>query len=95
MCRAQRRHGLPDHFARHAVDEGPRIYIERINIVGNAADEGLLVIRRDFRSVQGDAYNPLLVDSAKKRLEALGIFKKVEVRCCPGLPRIASCWTSR
>lgn len=61
------------------VEEGPRIYIERINIAGNTRTKDH-VIRREFRLVEGDAYNPLLVDRAKQRLQALGIFKSVDIK---------------
>lgn len=67
----------------YVVDEGPRIYIERINIIGNERTKDY-VIRRDFRLSEGDAYNPLLVDRAKKRLSGLGFFKGVEVKRRPG-----------
>jgi len=67
----------------YQVDEGPRIYIERINIIGNERTKDF-VIRREFRLAEGDAYNPLMVDRAKKRLEALGLFKAVDVRRSPG-----------
>lgn len=67
----------------YTVDEGPRIYIERINILGNTRTKDH-VIRREFRLAEGDAFNPLLVDRAKKRLEALGLFKAVKVNRAPG-----------
>ncbi|MEQ1653351.1 MAG: outer membrane protein assembly factor BamA [Hyphomicrobium sp.] len=67
----------------YVVDEGPRIYIERINIVGNERTKDY-VIRREFRLAEGDAYNPLMVDRAKKRLMGLGIFKAAEVKRRPG-----------
>lgn len=67
----------------YTLDEGPRIYIERINILGNTRTKDH-VIRREFRLAEGDAYNPLLVDRAKKRLEALGLFKAVKVNRNPG-----------
>ncbi|MEQ1669259.1 MAG: outer membrane protein assembly factor BamA [Hyphomicrobium sp.] len=67
----------------YVVDEGPRIYIERINIVGNERTKDH-VIRREFRLAEGDAYNPLMVDRAKKRLMGLGIFKAAEVKRRPG-----------
>ncbi len=67
----------------YVVDEGPRIYIERINIIGNERTKDY-VIRREFRLAEGDAYNPLMVDRAKKRLTGLGIFKTAEVRRRPG-----------
>ena len=67
----------------YVVDEGPRVYIERINIVGNERTKDY-VIRREFRLAEGDAYNPLMVDRAKKRLEGLGLFKEVDVKRRPG-----------
>ena len=67
----------------YVVDEGPRIYIERINIIGNQRTLDY-VIRREFRLAEGDAYNPLMVDAAKKRLTNLGFFKTVEIKRRPG-----------
>lgn len=78
----------PDQATRtiaitYQVDEGPRVYIERINIVGNERTKDY-VIRREFRLAEGDAYNPLMVDRAKKRLSGLGLFKNVDVKRRPG-----------
>jgi outer membrane protein insertion porin family len=67
----------------YVIDEGPRVYIERINIVGNFRTEDG-VIRRQFRLAEGDAFNRLLVEAARKRLRALGFFKTVEVETEPG-----------
>ncbi len=67
----------------YAIDEGPRIYIERINVSGNDRTKDH-VIRREFRLAEGDAFNPMLVDRAKKRLQGLGYFKAVEVKRRPG-----------
>ena len=62
----------------YVVEEGPRVYIERINVYGNTRTKDH-VIRREFRLVEGDAYNQLLVRNAKKRLQALGFFEKVDI----------------
>jgi outer membrane protein insertion porin family len=67
----------------YVIDEGPRIYIERINIIGNLRTRDF-VIRREFRLAEGDAYNPLLIDRAKTRLQALGFFKSVDIKRRPG-----------
>ncbi|HEX2841297.1 outer membrane protein assembly factor BamA [Hyphomicrobium sp.] len=67
----------------YLIDEGPRIYIERINVSGNLRTKDY-VIRREFRLAEGDAYNPLLVDRAKKRLQSLGFFKSVDIKRRPG-----------
>jgi outer membrane protein insertion porin family len=65
------------------IDQGPRVYIEKINIVGNnrTLDK---VIRREFRLVEGDAFNRLLVDRSRTRIRALGFFKDVSVKNSPG-----------
>ena len=67
----------------YVIEEGPRIYIERINIVGNFRTEDK-VIRREFRLAEGDAYNRLLVEAARKRLRVLGYFKTVDIDTDPG-----------
>lgn len=67
----------------YVVDEGPRIYIERINVIGNERTKDF-VIRREFRLAEGDAFNSLMVDRAKKRLQALGLFKSVDIKRRPG-----------
>ena len=63
----------------YTIDEGQRVYIERINVIGNLRTKDH-VIRREFRLVEGDAFNPLMVEAAKKRLQGLGFFKSVEVK---------------
>ena len=60
------------------VDEGPRVYIERIDIIGNTATLDH-VIRRELRLSEGDAFNRVLLDSSKNRIKALGFFKDVTV----------------
>ena len=63
----------------YLVEEGPRIYIERININGNERTKDY-VVRREFKIAEGDAYNQLLVENAKKRLQNLGFFKTVDIK---------------
>jgi outer membrane protein insertion porin family len=65
------------------VEEGPRVYIEKINIVGNTRTLDK-VIRREFRLVEGDAFNRVLVDRSRTRIRALGYFKDVDVKPLPG-----------
>ncbi len=60
------------------VEQGPRVYIERINILGNVRTLDY-VIRREFRLAEGDAYNKLIVDRARRRLQGLGFFKSVKI----------------
>ena len=65
------------------VDEGPRSYVERIEIIGNARTKGF-VIRREFDISEGDAFNRVLINKAKRRLEALGFFESVKITTRPG-----------
>ncbi|MGX1107415.1 MULTISPECIES: outer membrane protein assembly factor BamA [Bradyrhizobium] len=66
-----------------AIDEGPRTYIERINIRGNSRTRDY-VIRREFDISEGDAYNRALVDRAERRLKNLDFFKTVKITTEPG-----------
>ena len=65
------------------VKEGPRVYIERIDIVGNTTTQDY-VIRRELRLAEGDAYNRVLVDRSKIDVKRLGFFKTVDVDQTPG-----------
>jgi outer membrane protein insertion porin family len=66
-----------------AIDEGPRTYIERINIRNNTRTRDY-VIRREFDISEGDAYNRALVDRAERRLKNLDFFKSVKIATEPG-----------
>jgi outer membrane protein insertion porin family len=65
------------------VEDGPRVYVERINVHGNSATRDY-VIRREFDLGEGDAYNKAMVDKAERRLNSLGYFKKVKITNQPG-----------
>ena len=67
----------------YAIDEGPRTYIERINVRGNTRTRDY-VIRREFDLSEGDAYNRALVDRAERRLKNLDFFKTVKILTEPG-----------
>ena len=62
----------------YVVEQGPRVYIERINIIGNARTRDY-VVRREIRLAEGDAYNRLLAEQARGRLQKLGFFKSVKL----------------
>ena len=66
-----------------AIEEGPRTYIERINVRGNTRTRDY-VIRREFDISEGDAYNRALVDRAERRLKNLDYFKTVKIVPEPG-----------
>lgn len=65
------------------LDEGPRVYVERIDVRGNTRTRDY-VIRREFEIGEGDAYNKVLIDRAERRLNNLGYFKKVRITNEPG-----------
>jgi outer membrane protein insertion porin family len=65
------------------VREGPRVYIDRIDIVGNTQTLDY-VIRREMSLSEGDAYNRVLVDQSKNRIKSLGFFKDVDITTTPG-----------
>jgi outer membrane protein insertion porin family len=65
------------------VEQGPRVYIERINVRGNTRTRDY-VIRREFDVAEGDAYNRALVDRAERRLKNLNFFKTVKITNEPG-----------
>ncbi|WP_172295158.1 outer membrane protein assembly factor BamA [Pseudoruegeria sp. HB172150] len=65
-------------FIDFAIVRGPRIFVERIDIEGNATTLDR-VIRRQFTAVEGDPFNPREIREAASRIEALGFFSKAEV----------------
>jgi outer membrane protein insertion porin family len=75
--------------AKHTVDlvfdvtQGPRVYVERIDIVGNTRTEDK-VIRREFRLAEGDAFNAEAIRVTRQRLQDLGYFNNVRITPSPG-----------
>jgi outer membrane protein insertion porin family len=65
------------------IQEGPRVYVERINISGNTRTLDK-VIRREFRLAEGDAFSTAKVRRSQERLRNLGFFEKVDVSAAPG-----------
>ncbi len=65
------------------VDEGARVYVERIDIRGNVRTLDS-VIRREFRVSEGDAFNTALLRRSEQRIRNLGFFDTVEVRTQQG-----------
>ena len=65
------------------VKEGPRVYVERIDITGNVRTLDK-VIRREFRLVEGDAFNTSRLQRSEQRIKNLGFFKKVDITTNPG-----------
>ena len=64
------------------VQEGPRVFVERVEITGNVRTLDK-VIRREFRLVEGDAFNTARMRRSRERLQNLGYFKEVEIDNVP------------
>jgi outer membrane protein insertion porin family len=67
----------------YVVNEGPRVFVERINIAGNIRTLDK-VIRREFRLVEGDAFNASKLRRSRTRIQNLGFFEKVSIEQVPG-----------
>ena len=67
----------------YEIGEGPRVFIERIDISGNTRTKDK-VIRREIRLAEGDAYNADLLRRTRQRLIDLGYFNGVEATTAPG-----------
>src|SRR5207237_4402611 len=70
-------------YVAFVSEQGPRTYIERIEIHGNTRTRDY-VIRREFDIAEGDAYNKALIDRAERRLKNLNYFKTVKISNRPG-----------
>ena len=64
------------------VREGQRVYLDRIDVVGNTRTIDQ-VIRRELRIAEGDAYNRVLVDRSVTEIKRLNFFKTVEIEQVP------------
>ena len=65
------------------VNEGPRVYVERIDIGGNMQTLDK-VIRREMRLSEGDAFNRVLLERSERGIQRLGYFSEVAVEELPG-----------
>lgn len=63
----------------YQIEEGPRVYVQRIDIVGNTRTLDK-VIRREFRLVEGDAFNAAKIRRSQQRIRDLGFFETAEVK---------------
>ena len=62
----------------YLVDEGARLYVERINIFGNTRTRDF-VIRREFEFAEGDPFNRTFLAAGREALNGLGFFSRVDV----------------
>jgi outer membrane protein insertion porin family len=65
------------------MNEGPRVYIERVNITGNIRTLDK-VIRRQFRLAEGDAFDTAKLRASRRNVRALGFFRDVQISQEPG-----------
>ncbi|MCH7543024.1 MAG: outer membrane protein assembly factor BamA [Proteobacteria bacterium] len=65
------------------IGEAPRVFVERIDVKGNFRTFDR-VLRREFRLVEGDAFNTARFRRSRQRLRNLRFFKKVEVKKTEG-----------
>ncbi len=65
------------------LERGPRVFVERIDIEGNATTLDR-VIRREFTVVEGDPFNPREIRAAAERIRALGFFSQADVNARDG-----------
>jgi outer membrane protein insertion porin family len=75
--------------AKHTIDlvyrieQGPRSYVERIEISGNTRTRDK-VIRREFKFAEGDPFNSSAVRKTRQALKDLGYFGDVNINPQPG-----------
>jgi outer membrane protein insertion porin family len=67
----------------YEIQEGPKVFVERINITGNFRTQDK-VIRREVQLVEGDAFSSAKLRRSRQRIRNLGFFEKVDVRHSPG-----------
>ncbi len=60
------------------LDEGPRVYVNEISILGNTRTVDK-VIRREISLSEGDAYNKYSINYSKDSIRALNFFSKVDI----------------
>ncbi len=65
------------------VEDGPAVVVERIVITGNTHTKDF-VIRRELRFAEGAPVNKYVLERGRKRVQALGFFKKVAIKKKPG-----------
>ena len=66
-----------------AIMRGQKVFVERIDIEGNTTTLDQ-VVRRQFRTVEGDPFNPREIRQAAERIRALGFFADAQVNADQG-----------
>lgn len=65
------------------LKRGEKIFVERIDVEGNTTTLDQ-VVRRQFRTVEGDPFNPREIRQSAERIRALGFFADAKVESQPG-----------
>jgi len=65
------------------ISKGPRVFVERIDIEGNNTTLDR-VIRRQFKTAEGDPFNPREIRNSAERVRALNLFANVDVNARDG-----------
>ena len=67
----------------YLIAEGPRNFIERIDIVGNERTVDK-VVRREMTVAEGDPYNKSRITQSEQKIKDLGFFSKDQIQDSPG-----------
>lgn len=65
------------------INEGPEVYVERINISGNLRSQDK-ILRREIPMAEGELFTLQKLQRARQRLLNLGYFEKVDITPTPG-----------
>src|SRR4029450_1539485 len=65
------------------INEGPEVFVERINITGNTRSEEK-ILRREVPMHEGDFFTSAKLERARQRLTNLGYFDQVKATTSPG-----------
>ena len=67
----------------YEINEGPEVFVERINITGNTRSQEK-ILRREIPMHEGDFYTSAKLERARQRLNNLGYFEQVKATTSPG-----------
>ena len=65
------------------INEGPEVYVERINIAGNTRSQDK-ILRREIQLTEGELFTLQKMQRSRQRLVNLGFFDTVNVSTAPG-----------
>ena len=65
------------------IEEAPKAYVERIDIRGNVRTLDK-VLRREFKLVEGDAFNASKLRRTRRNIQSLGFFSNLNIENVPG-----------